>query len=113
MSVEVQMALPLDLKEARPAKTIRRRVHRVRLEPNGLGFYVFRARSFTRRRGWVYRCGVNPTSGEVWCTCRDFRYRKRWQHPSYSYGSVCKHLERAIKTVRRVERHGHAMPMAA
>jgi len=83
---------------------IRRCVRRVRLEPDPDGTYVFRARSFTRERGRVYRCRVNPATGEVWCGCRDFEFRKAPMNPTLFSGPLCKHLERAARTVQQAER---------
>jgi hypothetical protein len=83
------------------------------LDPLPDGTYLFRARSFTRQRGGVYRCRVNPHSGYVWCTCRDFQFRHAPEHPSYWSGRVCKHLERAIRTVRMVERNRQSAYAAA
>ncbi len=85
-------------------KPIKRCVRRVRMEPDTDGTYVFRARSFSREKGRVYRCRVNPRSGEVWCGCRDFEFRKGPMHPTLSSGALCKHLERAVRTVQKAER---------
>jgi hypothetical protein len=85
-------------------KPIKRCVRRVRMEPDPDGTYVFRARSFSRERGRVYRCTVNPRDGHVWCGCRDFEFRKGPLHPSLYSGPLCKHLERAARTVRQAER---------
>jgi len=110
----LQMALPFEGRERLAVKPIRRCVRRVQLDPNPDGTYVFRARSFSRRQGVVYRCRVNPRTGIVWCSCRDFLYRHYHTHPSYSQGEVCKHLRRAIRTVRKVERERlSAFSMAA
>ena len=83
---------------------IRRCVRRVSLEPDGEGTYTFRARSFTRARGRVYRCKVNPRTGRVWCGCRDFEFRKAPFEPTLTSGPLCKHLERAARTVRKAVR---------
>jgi hypothetical protein len=78
------------------------------------GTYLFRARSFSRKRGQVYRCRVNPVTGYVYCNCKDFMYRHAPFAPSYWGGHVCKHLQRAIRTVRGVERaRAHDYAMAA
>ena len=74
------------------------------MEPDADGTYVFRARSFTREKGRVYRCRLNPRTGEVWCGCRDFEFRKGLMHPTLFSGPLCKHLERAARTVRHAER---------
>jgi hypothetical protein len=68
------------------------------------GTYLFRARSFSRKNGVVYRCRVNPLTGALWCNCGDFQYRKAAEEPTYWHGRVCKHLERAKRTVRDAER---------
>lgn len=68
------------------------------------GTYLFRARSFSRRRGQIYRCRVNPVTGYVYCNCKDFMFRHAADDPSYWGGHVCKHLRRAIRTVRKLER---------
>lgn len=74
------------------------------MEPTEDGTYLFRARSFSRQNGQVYRCRVNPVTGAVWCNCGDFQFRKASEDPTYWHGSVCKHLERAKRTVREAER---------
>ena len=74
------------------------------MEPDADGTYVFRARSFSREKGRVYRCTVNPRDGHVWCGCRDFEFRKAPMRPTLFSGPLCKHLERAARTVRQVER---------
>jgi hypothetical protein len=79
-------------------------VRRVRLEPTEDGTYLFRARSFSRQNGVVYRCRVNPVTGAVWCNCGDFQFRHAPEEPTYWCGRVCKHLERAKRTVRQAER---------
>lgn len=83
---------------------IKRCVRRVRMEPDADGTYTFRARSFSRERGRIYRCRVNPQTGYVWCGCRDFEFRKAPFHPTLEGGPLCKHLERAAQTVRKAER---------
>lgn len=115
MEKALQLVLPLEPRRAAPAKPIRRRVFRLHLDPSADGTYTFRARSFTRRKGRAYRCRVNPATGFVWCNCKDFTFRKAPQNPSYFDGSVCKHLERAMRTVRKLEREVRPMdlPMAA
>lgn len=100
----MQFELPLEMKKAPKSRTFRRCVRRVRLEPDAVGTYTFRARSFTREKGRVYRCRVNPRTGFVWCNCRDFTYRKAPQMPTYEHGPLCKHLERAVRTIRGVEK---------
>ena len=99
-----QLSLPFEPVTKRKQPPIRRRVFRLQLEPFGDGTYLFKARSFTRRKGRAYRVRVNPRSGFVWCTCRDFHYRKEGLHPTYDEGPYCKHLQRAVRTVRKVER---------
>ncbi|MGV3615412.1 MAG: hypothetical protein ACO1SV_08785 [Fimbriimonas sp.] len=105
MTQPFQLVLPFDgRRKAVVSKSIRRCVRRVHLDPLPDGTYLFRARSFTRQRGSVYRCRVNPTTGFVWCNCRDFQFRHAGDEPTYWSGHVCKHLERAKRTVRQVER---------
>ncbi len=105
MTTPLQLVLPFDgRRKAVVPKTIRRCVRRVQLDPMPDGTYLFRARSFTRQRGSVYRCRVNPQTGFVYCTCRDFQFRRAAESPSFWGGRVCKHLERAIRTIRRHER---------
>ncbi|CAN5525725.1 hypothetical protein BH11ARM2_BH11ARM2_01710 [soil metagenome] len=99
----VQFTLPFEPSRA-TAKTIRRRVFRRPLEPAADGTYIFKARPFTHRHGRAYRVLVNPHSGHVSCTCPDFKYRKAVLGSTYFGGAVCKHLARAIRTVRKVER---------
>ena len=93
--------------------TIRRCVRRVQMAPLPDGTYLFRARSFSRRRGLVHRCRVNPQSGFVWCTCRDFQFRHAADAPTYWSGHVCKHLERAKRTVRLAESLRDQSPVLA
>ena len=88
---------------------IRRRVLRTQMAPTKEGAYLFRARSFTRFRGRVHRLSVNPRTGRVWCSCPDFQYRKRLEHPTFFGGPMCKHLRRAIRTVRSAERQPFAL----
>lgn len=107
--VEINVTSPLQnpLPFDRPpvfSKSIRRCVRRVRMEPESDGAYHFRARSFTRRNGVVHHCRVNPDTGFVWCSCKDFLFRHADESPTIWNGRVCKHLRRAIRTVRRVER---------
>ena len=85
-------------------KPIKQCVRRVRMEPDLDGTYTFRARSFTREKGRVYRCKVNPITGHVWCGCRDFEFRKGPMNPTLFSGPLCKHLERAARTVQQAER---------
>lgn len=85
-----------------PREPIRRRVYRVCLDPLPDGTYVFKAKSFSRRCGPSYKCHVNPRTGFVFCTCRDFQYRRgRWM-PTYEHGPFCKHLRRAVRTVKKL-----------
>lgn len=105
MTTPYQLTLPFDGKRKAVApKEIRRCVRRVHLDPMPDGTYLFRARSFSRQKGQVYRCRVNPHTGYVWCNCRDFMYRRGPEHPTYWSGPLCKHLRRAIRTVHKVER---------
>ena len=83
---------------------IKRCVRRVSLDPDVEGTYTFRARSFSRARGRVYRCKVNPRTGYVWCGCRDFEFRRSPMNPTLFSGPLCKHLERAARTVQKAER---------
>jgi hypothetical protein len=95
-----QRELPLRVVSSKPK--IRRRVFRAQLDPAVDGTYIFTAHSFSRRdRSYV--CLVNPVSRHVHCTCPEFsRLRVR---PTYLTGRLCKHLERAVRTVRRLSRH--------
>jgi len=116
VTTPLQLTLPFDGRRTAVApKVIRRCVRRVRLEPYSDGTYVFRARSFSRERGRVYRCRVNPNTGQVWCSCKDFMFRRAQDGPTFHSGKVCKHLERAIRTVRMAERQRQwqEIPMAA
>ena len=107
-----QFELPFgDLKERGGA--IRRRVFRVHLEPLPDGTYVFNAKSFSRQDGLAYRCYVNPLTGRVSCSCKDFQFRKDRALPTMASGHVCKHLKRAIRTVRRLGRLRSAEPQIA
>lgn len=106
----LQKTLPFEELRRLPKRPLRRRVFRLHLDPLEDGTYVFKARSFTRARGLTYRCRVNPRTGYVWCSCRDFRFRKDSLHPTMWNGPVCKHLERAIRTVRKVEREAAVAP---
>ncbi|RYG44828.1 hypothetical protein EON79_14065 [bacterium] len=99
----LQPALPFEPMRA-TAKSIRRRVFRWPMHPAEDGTYTFRARSFSRQGGRAYRVMVNPHSGHVSCQCPDFTYRKSALGSTYFGGQVCKHLERAIRTVRKVEK---------
>lgn len=108
------MQFKLPFKEIEePKGPIRRRVYRTRLEPLPDGTYVFKAKSFSRRSGLAYRCFVNPETGRVSCTCRDFRYRKDRWIPTMAGGPVCKHLKRAIRTVKRLRKAQAAEPRVA
>jgi hypothetical protein len=99
----LQLSLPFEAPKREPKAPLRRRVFRVRLEPNADGTYFFKARSFTHRKG-AHRLRVNPVTGFVSCTCKDFRYRRQNLEPTYFGGEVCKHLTRALKTVRKLQR---------
>ena len=103
----MQFELPFDMPRKAKREPIRRRVYRVRLEPFEDGTYLFKARSFTRAKGKIHRCRVNPETGLVACTCPDFYYRKSQTHPTYYGGEVCKHLQRAIRTIHKIEREHH------
>ena len=105
----MQPALPFEPPEPEP-KTFRRRVYRLALQPLGDGSYLFKAKSFTSRIGVSYRCRVNPKTGFVWCSCRDFKFRKDRAWPNYWEGPFCKHLKRAVKTVRKLERAASCRP---
>ena len=107
MSSSVQPTLPFMAPprlHASDREPIKRCVRRVRLEPDPDGTYTFRARSFSRKKGRVDRCTANPRTGEVWCGCRDFEFRKGPMRPTLWSGPLCKHLERAARTVRQAER---------
>lgn len=104
MTRELQLSLPFEPMEKRRAAPLRRRVFRLQLEPFEDGTYVFKARSFTRRKGRVYRLRVNPHSGYVWCSCRDFHYRRERENPTFWHGPYCKHLQRAVRTVMKIEK---------
>ena len=99
----LQPTLPFEPVRA-TAKAIRRRVFRRPMAPAEDGTYTFRARSFSRKGGRAYRVLVNPQSGHISCNCPDFTYRKATIGSTYFGGAVCKHLERAIRTVRKVEK---------
>ena len=99
----MQPSLPFEPR-GRTKQPLRRRVFRLRLEPFEDGTYLFKARSFTRKKGRSYRVRVNPQTGFVWCSCRDFHYRRQFLSPNYWDGPFCKHLARAVKTVRKVEK---------
>ena len=102
----MQPMLPFPRDGSLPKLRIRRRVYRPKLEPLADGAYVFAAKSFSLPIGVTYRCVVNPTTGYVWCSCRDFGFRKDKFDPTYWEGSVCKHLRRAIRTVKTlVKKH--------
>lgn len=105
MSQNLQFSLPFEPSVRRKQSPLRRRVFRLQLDPSADGTYFFKARSFSRLKGKSYRLRVNPRTGEVWCSCRDFMYRKGPEHPSFWHGPLCKHLQRAIRTVKKVERH--------
>jgi hypothetical protein len=92
-----QRELPLRVVSAKPK--IRRRVFRVQIEPAADGTYIFTAHSFTKQRR-SYTCLVNPSTRQVHCTCRDFA--RLLPAPTYLTGRLCKHLDRAVRTVRRV-----------
>ena|SRR5947209_8614831 len=109
----MQFEFPFEELEKAKRAPIRRRVYRVRLEPFEDGSYLFKARSFTRPKGTIHRCRVNPETGLVNCTCADFYYRKSQSHPTYYGGDVCKHLKRAIRTIHQVEREQHRVREAA
>lgn len=105
MTPAFQFVLPFDgVRKVVATRSIRRCVRRVRLDPSEDGTYLFRARSFSRQRGTVYTCRVNPRTGFIWCNCPDFQFRKASEEPTYWRGPVCKHLERAKRTVRQAER---------
>ena len=100
----MQPTLPFPRDGSVPMRRFRRRVHRLVLDPLPDGSYIFKTKSFTRETGTSYRCRINPHTGYVWCSCRDFKYRRdRWK-PNYWDGPVCKHLKRAIRTVRRLQK---------
>ena len=96
-----QRELPLRGVSAKPK--IRRRVFRVQIEPAADGTYIFTAHSFTNLQR-SYTCHVNPSTRQVHCTCWDFA--RLLPAPTYLTGRLCKHLERAVRTVRRVQRSG-------
>lgn len=100
----LQKLLPFEELKRAPKRPLRRRVFRLHLDPLEDGTYLFRARSFSRRKGLIYRLRVNPVTGYVWCSCRDFKFRKDSLHPTMWYGPVCKHLERAVRTVKKVRK---------
>ncbi|HEY0866338.1 MAG TPA: hypothetical protein VGE01_03110 [Fimbriimonas sp.] len=89
MRRELQLSLPFEPSERRKQPPLRRRVFRLQLEPFGDGSYLFKARSFSRRKGRSYRLRANPRTGLVWCSCRDFRYRKESQRPTFWDGPYC------------------------
>lgn len=98
-----QRELPLKVLSAKPK--IRRRVFRVHSLPLADGTYIFTAHSFSRP-GKSYTCLVNPHTKLVHCTCRD--YARLSVTPTFLTGRLCKHLERAVRTVRRIEAHAAA-----
>lgn len=99
----MQPSLPFpEFKE--PRGPIRRRVYRLRPDPLPSGAYVFKAKSFSRRVGLAYRCYVNPKTGSIYCSCRDFKFRKGRVAATYPAGPACKHLQRAIRTVKRLQK---------
>ncbi len=100
----MQFSLPFPRDGTAPS-TFRRRVFRLELQPLSDGLYLFEAKSFSRENGAVYRCRVNPRTGYVWCSCRDFKYRKDRFEPNYFEGPFCKHLKRAVRTVRKLEKN--------
>lgn len=109
----LQLSLPFEVPRRDPKAPFRRCVRRVRLAPDAYGTYTFRARSFTHRKG-IHRLRVNPTTGYVSCTCKDFRFRRGPFEPTYFGGDLCKHLQRAVRTVRKLQREAaQAPPMAA
>jgi hypothetical protein len=109
---DLQLQLPFEPYVVRK-QPLRRRVFRLQLAPFADGSYLFKARSFSRKKGRSYRLRVNPQTGYVWCSCRDFHYRKEGLRPNYWDGPFCKHLARAVKTVRKVEREAEQLPLAA
>lgn len=100
----MQFRLPFPRDGTSPKLKLRRRVFRLNQEPKPDGSYLFKAKSFSSLYGVEHRCRVNPRTGYVTCSCRDFKFRMERFHPNYWEGPVCKHLRRAIRTVRKLER---------
>ncbi len=83
-------------------KQYRRRVHRILPAPLGDGTFVFRSKSMTRDDGTLHHCTVNPQTGYVNCTCEAQRFAPGTSKFFITGEGHCKHLAKAIATVKAI-----------
>jgi hypothetical protein len=59
------------------------------------GVHAFRVKSMTKDDGTAWEPLIDAQTGEMSCTCPDWRYRKQ------KSGTPCKHLAKALAQLER------------